>query len=76
MPGRKLTAVVLLLIIALVILALIRSTSSGPTFRAANYSTLDECLNGIPREWLSGSLEREGAEWACEHRERVRRGER
>ena len=73
MPGRKLTAVLLLLVLVLVVLALIRFTAAGPSFRAADHPTLSACMSAIPREWLPGSLERDRAERACQHEERQRR---
>jgi hypothetical protein len=73
-PGRMLTAVLLLLVIVLVLVALFRFTASGPRFRAADHATLAECMNAIPLEWRPGSLERERAERACQHEERQRRG--
>jgi hypothetical protein len=45
----------------------------GPTFRAADHATLEECLRNIPREWAPGSLDRSSAESAC-HYEMQRRG--
>lgn len=73
MPSKKLTALLLVLVIVLVLVALFRFTAAGPSFRAADYPTLAECMQSVPREWLRGSLERERAERACEHEERQRR---
>ena len=73
MPGRKLTAVLLLLVIVLVVVALFRFTAAGPRFRAADYSTLAECMRAIPQEWRPGTIERERAERACQHEEQERR---
>jgi hypothetical protein len=72
-PGPKLTAALLLLVVALVIVALVRFTAAGPSFRAADYATLPECMAAIPVEWAPGSIERTRAERACEHQERERR---
>lgn len=76
MPGRRLTAVLLLLLLALVIAALVRTTASAPSFRAADYPTLSECMRSIPVAWAPGSLERERAERACHHEEQQRRAGR
>lgn len=73
MPGRKLTAVLLLLVIVLVLVALFRFTAAGPIFRAADYPTFAECMRAIPSEWLPGSIERGRAERACQHEEQERR---
>lgn len=73
MPSTKMTALLLLLVIVLVLVALFRFTAAGPSFRAADYPTLAECMQTIPREWLPNSLERERAERACQHEERQRR---
>jgi hypothetical protein len=45
----------------------------GPTFRASEHPTLQECMSNIPSEWRPGSLERTRAEAAC-HYEMERRG--
>lgn len=63
----KLTLLVLLLAIGGIILSLVRETSAGPSFRAADYGSLEECLRNIPADWLDGSVERIGAETACRH---------
>lgn len=76
MPSKKLTALLLLLVVVLVLVALFRFTASGPTFRAADYPTLAECMRSVPLEWAPGSLERERAERACQHEERQRRSQR
>lgn len=66
------------LVVALVAIMAVtwRYALSGPTFRAADYATYDECIANIPREWLLGSLERTRAEAACQHEahQRVQRG--
>ncbi len=74
MPGRKLTAVLLVLVIVLVVVALIRTAASEPSFRAADYPTYNECMSAIPSAWGGGSLERDRAERACLHQEQQRRG--
>lgn len=38
---------------------------SGPTFRAADYDSREECVANIPDEWAPGSIERLGATEAC-----------
>lgn len=63
----KLTLLVLLLVIGGITLSLVRETSSGPSFRAADYGSLEECLRNIPETWLEGSVERTGAETACRY---------
>lgn len=63
----KLSLLVLLLAIGGTMLALVRETSEGPSFRAADYTSLEECLRNIPAAWLDGSVERTGAETACRH---------
>ncbi|HEU5211038.1 MAG TPA: hypothetical protein VFU06_16700 [Longimicrobiales bacterium] len=74
MPGRKLTAVLLVLVIVLVVVALIRTATSAPSFRAADHPTYNQCMAAIPTEWSRNSLERERAERACLHEEQQRRG--
>jgi len=73
-PGRKLTAVLLVLVILLVVVALMRTAASAPSFRAADYPTYDACIAAIPAEWSRNSLERQRAERACLHEEQQRRG--
>jgi hypothetical protein len=62
--------------VALIVVAILvgREAMGGPTFRAAEYDTFDECMANIPREWLLGSLERGRAEAACAHEAHQRRG--
>lgn len=73
MPGPKLTAALLFLVIALIIVALVRFTASGPRFRAGDYDTFAECMAAIPSEWANGSIEHGRAERACQHEEEERR---
>jgi hypothetical protein len=69
-------SIVVLAVAAFGILALVmREALSGPTFRAADHATYEECILAIPSEWLLGSLERSGAEAAC-HYETERRRQR
>lgn len=74
MPGRRMTAVLLVLVVVLIIVALIRATADAPIFRAADHATYRECMAAIPAAWSTNSLEREGAERACAHQEQQRRG--
>jgi hypothetical protein len=60
-----LTAAVLAAALALILLALVRETGSGPTFRAEDYDSYEECMRSIPTEWGPGTLARSGAEDAC-----------
>jgi hypothetical protein len=60
---------VLVLALSLVVIAWLvsRYALAGPTFRAADHATYDECIRNIPREWLRGSIEHTRAETACQH---------
>ena len=60
-----LTAAVLAAALALILLALVRETGSGPSFRAGDYDSYQECIRNIPEEWSPGTLARDGAEDAC-----------
>ncbi|HUG02343.1 MAG TPA: hypothetical protein VML95_10790 [Longimicrobiales bacterium] len=59
------TAAVLAAAIGVIVLALFLETGSGPTFRAEDYDSYEECIRNIPAEWAPGSLPRSGAEDAC-----------
>jgi hypothetical protein len=59
------TAIVLGAVVIFLVAALYHEAASGPTHRAEDYDTYAECLQGIPREWLPNSLERQSAETAC-----------
>jgi hypothetical protein len=61
--------------VALVVVAVLvaREALGGPTFRASDYETMEDCMRNIPREWLLGSLERGRAEAACAHEAQQRR---
>jgi hypothetical protein len=74
--SSKLTAAALGLLLVVIFLIVMREAMGGPTFRAAEYATYDECMANIPREWLLGSLERTRAEAAChyEMQQRLQRG--
>lgn len=65
--ATKLTLLVLVLTAFGIVAALMREASENPSFRAADYENLTECLRNIPEEWLDGSVERTGAETACRH---------
>lgn len=65
--ATKVTLLVLVLAIGGIVAALVRETSAGPSFRAADFTSLEECLRQIPESWLEGSIERTGAETACRH---------
>lgn len=47
--------------------ALILHAASGPSFRAEDWSSMQECVQNIPAEWRPGSLEYDGAETACHY---------
>lgn len=59
------TAVVLIGTLIGIIVALFLEASAGPTFRAEDYESVQECVRNIPAEWGPGSLQRDGAEQAC-----------
>lgn len=65
--GTLITAVVLGLILLGITVALLIETNRGPSFRAQDYDTLEECLANIPVEWRPGSMQREGAEASCRY---------
>lgn len=61
----KITIGVLGLVLVFLVAALFMEAASGPTHRAEDYDSYQECIRGIPREWLPNSLERQSAETAC-----------
>lgn len=63
--GAWVTALVLGLIVIGITVALLIEASRGPSFRAEDYESLQECLANIPAEWAPGSMNRDGAEQAC-----------
>ena len=63
--GAWVTALILGLIVIGITVALLIEASRGPSFRAEDYASLDECLANIPAEWAPGSMTRDGAEQAC-----------
>lgn len=65
--GAWVTALVLGLIVVGITAALLVEASRGPSFRAEDYDSLQECLANIPAEWAPGSMNRDGAEQACRY---------
>jgi hypothetical protein len=63
--SRWATILFLLLTVVAVGWLVARFALSGPTFRAADHASYDECVRNIPREWLRGSIEHTRAESAC-----------
>lgn len=61
------TAAALALIALVILAALFSEIASGPTFRAEDYASYDECVRSIPTEWAPGSLQRTGSEDACHY---------
>jgi hypothetical protein len=59
------TAAVLAVIIGGIIVALLLEAGSGPSFRAEDYDSYQECVRNIPAEWGPGSFQRDGAVDAC-----------
>lgn len=75
-PITKITIGTLGLALIAVIALTMMEAMRGPTFRAADYDTLQECMQSIPSEWLLGSLERTRAEAACHYEAERRSGRR
>ena len=65
--GAWITALVLAVTVVAITVALLMEANRGPTFRAADYDDLEECLRNIPAEWAPGSMQREGARDACRY---------
>lgn len=63
--GTRFALIFLIATIVVIFTALVVQTSRGPTFRAADYADMNECVRNIPSEWLRGSLEYDAAETAC-----------
>jgi hypothetical protein len=61
----KITAAVLGLVLVVLVATLFLEAAAGPTHRAEDYDSYQDCIRGIPMEWLPNSLERQGAETAC-----------
>ncbi|HUG39321.1 MAG TPA: hypothetical protein VMM12_02495 [Longimicrobiales bacterium] len=72
--SRWITAGILGAVLAIIVVVLVRTAASGPTFRAEDYATYQECTRNIPAEWGPGSLQRSGAEDACRYVHRVMPG--
>lgn len=65
--GTLVTALVLGLALVGITIALLVEANRGPSFRAEDYDSLQECLAGIPAEWGPGTMHREGAQDACRY---------
>jgi hypothetical protein len=63
--GTWFTLIFLVATVVVIFTALVVQTTRGPTFRAADYADMNECVENIPGEWLPGSLEYDGAETSC-----------
>jgi hypothetical protein len=61
------TVLFLVLAVAVILVLVSRFAFSGPTFRADDYASYEECVRNIPREWGRGSVEYTRAEAACTH---------
>lgn len=59
------TAAVLAAIAIAITVALVLEASAGPSFRAEDYASFQECVQNIPAEWGPGSMQRSGAEQSC-----------
>ena len=59
------TGIVLAAIVVAIVVALFMEAAAGPTFRAEDHGSLQECLASIPAEWGPGTLQRDGAEQSC-----------
>jgi hypothetical protein len=66
-PITLITIITLSLALVAIVVLVTREALQGPTFRAADHATLQECMRNIPAEWRLGSLERTRAEAACHH---------
>jgi hypothetical protein len=61
------TTAVLVAVVIVIVAALFMEAASGPTFRAEDYDSYEECIRNIPAEWGPGSIQRSGAEDACHY---------
>lgn len=61
------TAAALAVTVLAIMAALFMEAASGPTFRAEDYDSYQECIRNIPAEWGPGSMQRSGAEDACHY---------
>jgi hypothetical protein len=70
------TLIILAVMVVGIVALLLREAASGPTFRADDHATLQECIANIPVAWPRGSLEYTGAEAACQfaHQRRLEAG--
>jgi hypothetical protein len=59
------TGIVLVAVVIAIVVALFMEAAAGPTFRAEDYGSLQECVANIPVEWGRGTLQRDGAEQSC-----------
>lgn len=59
------TAAVLAAIAIAITVALLLEAAAGPSFRAEDHSTYEDCMRNIPVEWGPGSMQRSGAEQSC-----------
>jgi uncharacterized protein YehS (DUF1456 family) len=67
MSNRWLTPLLLVVTLVVILVLVARFALSGPTFRAEDHASYEECVRNIPREWLRGSIEHTRAEAACAH---------
>lgn len=65
--GAVITVVTLGLVVIGITVALLMEANRGPTFRAEDYESFQECLANIPMEWAPNSMQREGAAAACRY---------
>lgn len=61
------TAAVLAAVVVVILAALFSEAAAGPSFRAEDHATYQECIRNIPVEWGPGSIQRSGAEDACHY---------
>jgi hypothetical protein len=67
------TVALLVFMVAGIMVLLFREAAEGPTFRAGDFESYQACIDGIPAEWVRGSLEYIGAESSCHYLHRVPR---
>lgn len=61
------TAGVMAAVVVVILAALFSEVAAGPSFRAEDHATYQECIRNIPAEWGPGSFQRSGAEDACHY---------